>query len=301
MKIFLAQQNYHIGNFESNTKKIIEAIGYAKQQGGDLIVFSELCICGYPPRDFLYFNDFIEKSYSSINEIKQHTEGIAVLVGSPARNTIVSGKDLFNAAFFLYDKEIQQVIHKTCLPTYDVFDEDRYFEPANEWNVVKYKGKRMAITICEDIWNLGSNPLYRHCPMDRLMAQHPDMMINLSASPFDYTHDDDRKATVKANVLKYGLPMFYCNGLGSQTEIVFDGTSLVFDKDANLCGRLSSFAEDIQGFTLLDDGKIAGEILEESHRLPGEELNPLFFDETLNIPHIYEALVMGISDYFNKM
>jgi NAD+ synthase (glutamine-hydrolysing) len=137
--------------------------------------------------------------------------------------------------------------------------------------------------------------------MDRLMAQEPDMMINLSASPFDYTHDEDRKAAVKANVLKYGLPMFYCNGVGSQTEIVFDGTSLVFDKDANLCGRLSSFAEDIQGFTLLDDGKIAGEILEESHRLPAEELNPLFFDETLNIPHIYQALVMGISDYFNKM
>lgn len=301
MKIFLAQQNYHIGNFESNTKKIIEAIQYAKLQHGDLIVFSELCICGYPPRDFLYFRDFIDKCYQAIDEIKLFADGIAVLVGAPHRNAIVEGKDLYNAAYFLNDKEIKQVIHKTCLPTYDVFDEDRYFEPANEWNVVEYKGKRLAVTICEDIWNLGNNPLYRYCPMDMLMLQQPDVMINLSASPFDYTHDDDRKAAVKANVLKYNLPMFYCNGVGSQTEIVFDGTSLVFDKSANLCGRLASFREDIQSFELKDDGSIHCEILEYSHLLPDSDSNPTSLDPGLNIAHIYEALVIGIRDYFTKM
>src|SRR5688500_2458396 len=121
MRIFLAQQNYHIGNFEHNTEKIISAIREAKQAGGDLIVFSELCVCGYPARDFLYFNDFIEKCYESVDKIREHADGIAVLVGSPQRNTVVSGKDLFNAAFFLQDKQIRQVIHKTCLPTYDVF------------------------------------------------------------------------------------------------------------------------------------------------------------------------------------
>ena len=126
-------------------------------------------------------------------------------------NTIKEGKDLFNAAFFLYNKEIKAIAHKTCLPTYDVFDEYRYFEPAYEWNVIEHKGKRIALTICEDIWNLGDNPLYRICPMDKLMEQQPDVMINISASPFDYTHDEDRKSTVKANVLKYKLPMFYCN------------------------------------------------------------------------------------------
>ena len=301
MKIFLAQQNYHIGNFENNTKKIIEAIRHAKDQKGDLIVFSELCICGYPPRDFLYFNDFIDKCYQAIEEIKQSADGIAVLVGAPQRNEIVAGKDLYNAAWFLCDREVKQVIQKTCLPTYDVFDEDRYFEPANEWNIVEYRGKKLAVTICEDIWNLGNNPLYRYCPMDMMMSQQPDVMINLSASPFDYTHDDDRKAAVKANVLKYNLPMFYCNGVGSQTEIVFDGTSLVFDKSANLCGRLSSFKEDIQSFDLADDGSIGREIIEHSRHLPDIESNPSSLEPALNIAHVYDALVLGIKDYFIKM
>ncbi|MFT3979891.1 MAG: NAD+ synthase [Ferruginibacter sp.] len=301
MKIFLAQQNYHIGNFEENTKKITAAIQEAKAQGGDLVVFSELCICGYPPRDFLYFNDFIDKCYQAIDTIKQYADGIAVLVGAPHRNNMPEGKDLYNAAYFLEDKSIKQVIHKTCLPTYDVFDEDRYFESANEWNVVEYKGKKIAVTICEDIWNLGSNPLYRYCPMDLLMPQQPDVMVNLSASPFDYTHDADRQATVKANVLKYGLPMFYCNGVGSQTEIVFDGTSLVFDKNANLCGKLTSFKEDLQGFELNDDGTISSAVIEPANAVPDTDLNPGSLDVSLNINLVYDALIMGIKDYFSKM
>ena len=301
MKIFLAQQNYHIGNFESNTKKITDAIEQAKQQGGDLIVFSELSVCGYQPKDFLYFNHFIDKCYAAIDEIKMHAHGIAVLVGAPHRNAMVQGKNLFNAAFFLADKSVKQIIHKTCLPTYDVFDEDRYFEPGQEWNIVKYKGKKLAVTICEDIWNLGNNPLYINCPMDMMIAQQPDTMINISASPFDYTHDEDRKAAVKANVLKYNIPMFYCNAVGSQTEIVFDGTSLVFDKAANLCGRLASFKEDMQSFILNDDGTIDTKIIEPAHKLPDTDLNPAALDENLNIAHIYEALVMGIKDYFEKM
>jgi NAD+ synthase (glutamine-hydrolysing) len=301
MKIFLAQQNYHIGNFESNTRKIIEAIGEAKKQSADLVVFSELSICGYPPRDFLYFNDFIEQCYASIDKIKAHTEGIAVLVGAPHRNPIVEGKDLFNAAWFLADQEVKQVIHKTCLPTYDVFDENRYFEPAIDWNIVEWRGKKIAVTICEDIWNLGSNPLYRYCPMDMLMQQEPHLMINLSASPFDYTHDADRQATVKANVLKYGIPMFYCNGVGSQTEIVFDGTSLVFDKNANLCGKLASFREENKAFVLKEDGSIEGEVLEPAGMLPNEEMNPVGLEPALNIAYVYDALLLGISDYFKKM
>ncbi|MEO7046601.1 MAG: NAD+ synthase, partial [Ferruginibacter sp.] len=301
MKIVLAQQNYHIGNFESNTKKIIDAITIAKQQSADIIVFSELSVCGYQPKDFLYFNDFINKCEKAIDEIKLHADGIAVIVGCPQRNPVIEGKDLFNAAFFLADKEIQQVIHKTCLPTYDVFDEDRYFEPATKWDIVNFKGKKIALTICEDIWNLGDNPLYINCPMDMLIKQQPDVMINISASPFDYTHDGDRKAAVKANVLKYNIPMFYCNAVGSQTEIVFDGTSLVFDKDANLRGRLSSFKEDLQAFVLNDDGTVEGEIISPSHALPDKDLNPAALDENLNIEHIYKGLVLGIKDYFEKM
>ena len=301
MKIFLAQQNYHIGNFAANTQKIIAAIEAAKQQGGDLIVFSELSVCGYPPRDFLEFDDFIEQSSAAIDAIAQHADTIAVILGAPAKNGHYKGKMLFNAAYFLADKAIQKLVHKTCLPTYDVFDENRYFEPAYEWNVVEFKGKKIAITICEDIWNLGDNPLYRICPMDELMKQSPDMMINISASPFDYTHDEDRKAVVKATVTKYGLPMFYCNATGSQTEIVFDGASMVFDQQANLCGQLPSFEEALQGFTLLDNGLIDGPILEAASRVPDKELNPDALDENLNIENIYAAIVMSIKDYFTKM
>lgn len=301
MKIFLAQQNYHIGNFEFNTGKIIAAIAQAKTEGADLILFSELSVCGYAPGDFLEFDDFINKSYAAIDVIREHADTIGVLVGGPDRNAIKEGKDLFNAAFFLYEQEIKSVVHKTCLPNYDVFDEYRYFEPAYGWNVIPFKGKKLAVTICEDIWNLGDNPLYRTCPMDELMKQEPDIMLNLSASPFDYTHEEDRKATIKANVLKYGLPLFYCNSVGSQTEIVFDGSSLVFDAKANLCGRLPKFEEGYGSFVLKEDGNIEGNILEVADSFSNELLEPPVFDATLNIESVHDAIVLGIRDYFKKM
>lgn len=301
MKIFLAQQNYHIGNFESNTQKIISAIESAKQQGGDLIVFSELSVCGYAPRDFLEFDDFINKSYAAIDIIKQHADRIGVLVGAPDRNPVKEGKDLFNAAYLLHEKEIKAVAHKTCLPNYNVFDEYRYFEPAYDWSIIQFKGKKLAVTICEDIWNLGDNPLYRICPMDELMKQKPDVMINLSASPFDYTHDEDRKATIKANVNKYKLPLFYCNAIGSQTEIVFDGASLVFDAAANLCGQMPMFEEAMQGFILNDDGSINAAVIEPASRMPDKQLEPTELEENLNIKQVHDAIVLGIKDYFIKM
>ncbi len=301
MKIILAQQNYHIGNFESNTHKIIKAIQSAKSKNADLIVFSEMCICGYPARDFLDFNDFINKCYESINIIKEYADDIAVIVGSPDRNPVREGKDLFNAAFFLYNKEIKSIAHKTCLPNYDVFDEYRYFEPAYNWNTIEFKGKKIALTICEDIWNLGDNPLYRICPMDILMNQEPDLMINISASPFDYTHIEDRKAIIKANVLKYKIPLIYCNAVGSQTEIVFDGASLVFDKDANLCCQLSQFKEEIVEIELTTNGGINAPVIEPAISLPVMQLDPVYYLPELNIPQVYEAIILGIKDYFFKM
>lgn len=301
MKIVLAQQNYHIGNFESNTHKILEAIKEAKQKKADLIIFSELSICGYPSRDFLEFSDFINKCMESINVIKEEADTIAVLVGAPAVNDEKKGKDLFNAAYFLYEKQIKAVVHKTCLPTYDIFDEYRYFEPAFSWNIIEFKGRRLAVTICEDIWNLGDNPLYRICPMDILMEQQPDIMLNLSASPFDYTHIEDRKATIKANVTKYKLPLIYCNCVGSQTEVIFDGASLVFDKNANICKQLPQFHEAIEEVILNDDGTIEGYLIEAATVLPDELLAPADLNESLNIAQIYNALILGIKDYFKKM
>jgi len=301
MQIVLAQQNYHIGNFESNTNKIINAIKRAKEIQADLIVFSELAICGYPPRDFLYFEDFIHQCNLSIEKIKNESDNIAILIGAPQKNNNPKGKSLYNSVYFIENKIIKQIINKTCLPTYDVFDEDRYFEPASEWNIVECKGNKIAVTICEDIWNMGNHPLYPTCPMDMLLKYNPALMINLSASPFDYTHEEDRKSIIKANVLKYKIPMLYCNTVGSQTEIVFDGTSLAFDKDANLIGQLSSFKEDFQSFTFNDNGNIEGEILEKSTNISNKETIPNQLQPAFNIDLIYQTIVLGIKDYFLKM
>ncbi len=302
MKIFLAQQNYHIGNFESNTTKIIAAIETAKQQGGDLIVFSEMSVCGYPARDFVEFSDFVDQCYAAIDTIKMHADTIGVLIGSPARNPNPKGKDLFNAAFLLYNQSIVAEIHKTLLPTYDVFDEYRYFEPAYEWNIVAFKGKKLAITICEDIWNLGNNPLYRICPMDELAKQQPDIMINLSASPFDYTHYEDRHNVALANVQKYGIPLVYCNAVGSQTEIVFDGGSLIFDKYGRLHKALPMFQEALEGFEVHSNGTIGDN---NNSMPPPSAVAPLHnwpvLNEYLNIAQIHAALILGIKDYFTKM
>ena len=313
MKIALAQQNYHIGNFEDNTRKILTAIDEARRLQADIVVFSELSICGYPPRDFVEFNDFINKCYEAIERIKAHTHNIAVIVGSPERNPIKEGKDLFNTAWFLYNNNVHGVARKTLLPTYDVFDEYRYFEPAYDWNVIEFKGKKIALTICEDLWNINDNPLYRLCPMDQLIAQKPDMMINISASPFDYDHDEDRKEVIRANVLKYKLPMFYCNAVGSQTEIVFDGGSIVYDATGQLVKELNYFEEDFQ-VVEMEIGSPGGQPdwtqtekikeLDKEMRVskiadPNKIIDYLV--EEHNIEQIHHALVLGIRDYFKKM
>ena len=172
MKISVAQLNYHIGNFEYNIKKIIEAISVGKTEKTDIILFGELAVCGYPPRDFLEFNDFVDRCEKAVNQLLEHTEGIAILVGCPSRNPKVEGKDLHNSAWFIADGKVVKIFHKTLLPTYDVFDEYRYFEPNTIFECIEYKGKKIAVTICEDIWNhtaIGdNNPLYPFAHMDKL-------------------------------------------------------------------------------------------------------------------------------------
>lgn len=308
MKIALAQQNYHIGNFEENSKKIITAIEKAKKDGVDLIVFSELCICGYPPRDFLEFEDFINKCYESLDAIRQHADTIGVIVGSPARNLTKEGKDLFNAAYLLYEKKIIAEIHKTLLPTYDVFDEYRYFEPAFEWKVAEFKGKKLAITICEDIWNMGDNPLYRITPMEQLAPANPDVMINLSASPYNYAQDVVRASIVKAHTVKYGIPMLYSNTVGSQTEIVFDGGSLVYDANGNKVKEMKYFEEDYAIFDLeeLCKKNTSSKQVEEKYYYSSAEVGQgedtiKYLTNEKNIDEIYHALILGIRDYFSKM
>ncbi len=311
MKIALAQQNYHIANFGYNTGKIIEAVKNAREAGAELIVFSELSVCGYPPRDFLEFRDFINQCYAAIEEIGRHTEDIGVIIGAPERNPVVQGKDLFNSAWLIYQGKVQGVARKSLLPTYDIFDEYRYFEPGYEWNVIEFKGKRLAITVCEDLWNLGDNPLYRSCPMDELIRQSPDLMINLSASPFDYDHDEDRKEVVRLNVLKYGLPMYYCNAVGAQTEVIFDGGSLVINDAGTIVKELAYFNED---FAVVDSdelyvsgrGSVASPPIKELGkdmrvaRVSDPEKILEYLTAEHNMAQIKEAIILGIRDYFYK-
>ena len=336
MKIYLAQQNYHIGNFESNTQKIIDEINRAKAAGAELVLFSELCICGYPPRDFLEFHDFINECYAAIDKVKEHADDIGVLIGSPARNPLKEGKELFNAAFLLYQKEVKAEIHKTLLPTYDVFDENRYFEPALEWKCIEFKGKKLAVTICEDIWNLGDNPLYRKTPMEMLIKEGPDVMLNLSASPYNYAADTVRNSIMKAHTEKYRIPMLYCNNVGSQTDIVFDGGSLVYDAGGNKVKEMAYFQEDYALFDLeemvlkdkrskeesndevkeivagerrTDAPEVAEPILDAKKSVyyysaadvgKGSDIIAYLTDDK-NINEIYCALLLGIRDYFQKM
>ena len=311
MKVFLAQQNYHIGNFSLNLEKMLQAVEEGRSLGADLVVFSELSVCGYPPRDFLEFEDFILQAESSIQALAKVSGDIGLLVGTPTRNPQKEGKDLLNSAVLLYNGVVQGIAHKSLLPNYDVFDEYRYFEPAYNWNVIEFKGKKIAVTICEDIWNLGNNPLYRVCPMDKLMLQSPDLMINISASPFDFSHDEDRKEVVRLNVLKYKMPLIYCNAVGAQTEVVFDGGSMVFNSDASLLKQMNYFVED---YLLVDTDQlfvkakteaiVTTTSLNESMRFSHAD-DPLaivdYLTEDRNIAQIHDALILGLKDYFAKM
>lgn len=293
MKIALAQLNYHTGNFKSNSEKIIKAITKAQNQGAELVVFAELAICGYPPRDFLEFSDFVHQCKISIQVIAKYCKNIAAIIGSPVQNPHPSGKKLFNSACFLYEGKIMETRHKTLLPTYDIFDEYRYFEPNKEFSCIHYKGKKIALTICEDLWNIG-NHLYTANPMDELNKEKPDFIINISASPYSYMNTSVRKHIFITNAKMYQLPLFYVNHAGAQTELIFDGGSMVIDKTGNIINELKLFEEDLQFFDS-DDLSL--------YEKPKIEKKGFVFPEFTKIDYecIHDALVLGIKDYFQKL
>ncbi len=287
MNIALAQINVHVGNFDANLQKMLDYTRRAREQGADLVVFPELATVGYPPRDFLEFDDFIEKSDTVVQQLAQAADGIAIIVGAPTKNPVVEGKDLYNSAYFLAGGRIQQVQHKTLLPTYDVFDEYRYFEPAAEWNVVRYQDKTIALVVCEDSWNVGNeNPLYKINPMDRMLEQQPDLIINISASPFAYDHAAERVAAMRANVERYDLPLYLVNHVGAQTEVLFDGGSLVVNSRGEVVDEMPYFEESMRIYNT--------EEVQEGSDVSGER-------ERDKMTLIHDALVMGIRQYFGKL
>ncbi|MEE1884848.1 NAD+ synthase [Pedobacter flavus] len=286
MKIALAQLNYHIGNFELNTQKNISYLQQAKAEGADLVVFSELSICGYSPQDLLDYSSFMEACEHALSTIAEHCDSIACIIGMPIKNEVLDGKDFYNVAHFIENKKIKATVKKALLPTYDVFDEYRYFEPGETFKCIEFKGKKIALTICEDLWNINDNPMYVSCPMDTLIKESPDLMINIAASPFSYCHDEERKSILSDNCKKYNLPLFYVNAVGAQTEIVFDGGSLVFNNDGAIMAEMPYFKEALGVFDV--------EELEISATFP-----PQIIAES-DISQIHKALIVGIQDYFSK-
>jgi NAD+ synthase (glutamine-hydrolysing) len=299
MRIALAQINVHIGNFEANTKKIIDYIHQAKAQGADLVVFPELCVCGYPPRDFLEFDDFIDLCQQAVATIAQHCQGIAALVGAPTRNPSTKGKRLYNSAYLLCDQRITSITHKTLLPTYDIFDEYRYFEPADQHQVIMLQNHRIAVTICEDIWNFEQHALYDTSPMDTLITQKPDIIINLSASPYSYKQQQNRTQILQLNARTYNIPVVYVNHCGAQTELIFDGNSRVVNNNGDEVLRLKNFEEDLQIIDTKTLSPISTQTLSQTLTQKEATENPSI--ATPNYAHIHQALLVGIKDYFDKL
>jgi len=286
MKIALSQLNFHIGNFDSNKNKIIESIKKAKADNIDLIVFAELSVSGYPPRDFLEFDDFIQKCENAVNEIAKECNGIAAIVGAPRLNKSGKGKRLYNSAFFLAEERIKNIVNKTLLPTYDIFDEYRYFEPNNEFKTIEYKGERIALTICEDLWNVDDIPMYNINPMDELIGQKPDFIVNIAASPFHTEQAKIRQEVLKKNAIKYKLPIYYVNHIGAQTELLFDGGSLAINAEGEIIDELRYFEEEYRVIRKEGEGE-------------GEER--MRIEDYSKIQLINDALVMGVRNYFNKL
>lgn len=289
MKIALAQINFTIGDIDGNSLKIVESIDRAKKSGARLVVFSELSITGYYPHDMLERSEFVERSMAAIQSIALQCTEIAALVGGPAVNRDGRGKQLYNAAWFLADGEVKEVFYKTLLPTYDVFDEYRHFEPNNTFRILEYEGYRIAVTICEDIWDeqpafsdFGKDSLYRTSPLEELQPHSPNLLVNLSASPFSHTQEQWRKQILLAKAEKYHLPLIYVNQIGAHAEMIFDGGSLFVQADGTIARELAYFKED---FAVVDLSDNAEPNVAES------------FD---TIQKIHDALVLGISDYFRK-
>jgi NAD+ synthase (glutamine-hydrolysing) len=286
MQIALAQLNYFIGDIEGNTDSIIAEIEKAKAQKVDLIVFSELAICGYPPKDFLDYPSFIDRCQQALERVEAASEGIGVLVGAPAWSNLQQGKKLYNSAFFYADGKLLKRIDKTLLPTYDIFDEYRYFEPNEVFECVDFKGERIAITICEDLWNLDEDRLYKITPMDELAKQEPTLMVNLSGSPYSYNHVEDRRERMQHNAKHYNLPLFYVNQVGGNTDILFDGGSMFINRNGEIVGECAFFKEDYQVFEW-----DSSTVYKDNH----EEY------QDYDIALIHDAIVMGVKDYFSKL
>ena len=287
MKIALAQLNYHIGDFESNTKKIIATIESAKAQQADLIVFAELAIGCYPALDLFRNQVFIQQCQQSVDEIAQHCKGISCFIGAPIPNEDGEGKTLYNAALHIEDGQVKNTIKKRFLPDYDVFDEYRYFEPNKQTHCIHIGGSKVALTICEDLWDDDSDNSYVGDIMQDLLVENPDMVINIAASPFSYTHFETRLNILQRTAIKANTPLVYVNQVGAHTDIIFDGRSFALNKNGDLAVELAAFKEDVQ-YIHIEKDHVSG------------DMPSTIREKKSDIALIHDALVFGLKDYFVK-
>lgn len=286
MRIVLAQINPTIGDLSGNTEKILANISRAKKQGATVVLFPELALTGYPPEDFLLLPHFINALEHFLIKIKEASEGITVILGTPRKSDNDSEKPVFNSAVIFKNGTLLGYQDKSLLPTYDVFDERRYFEPSISTKLWDIDGKKVAITICEDIWKhsgLLKNDNYRRDPILDLKALKPDLLLNLSASPFSISKFGMRQMACSKAAMTLNCPVLLCNQIGGNDSLIFDGYSLFVNSDGKLLKCAKGFKED---FLFID----LSEKISENIDAP-EDVNQTIFN----------ALVIGVRDYFHKL
>jgi NAD+ synthase (glutamine-hydrolysing) len=288
MRLGLAQINTTVGDLAGNRRIILDAYAALVAKGAELVIFPELAICGYPPRDLLFKRHFVPDVEASLQTVAAAIGDVPALVGTVEANPSGLGRPFFNAAAFCHRGQVTARAHKCLLPTYDVFDEDRYFEPAVQTTVVEYQGLRIGVTICEDIWThpmISTRRLYNGLdPVKQLAAQRCDLMVNLSASPWNAGKSDVRHTLVTDSAKALGCPVAYVNAIGGNDELIFDGRSLVSDASGRVLTGLAAFAEEL---AVVDTAATAA------------VLAPTF--EQAEMADVHGALVLGVRDYAQKV
>lgn len=278
MKILMAQINTHVGHLQNNTKKIIDTINIGREKGIDLVVFPELTTTGYPPKDLLDHNGFINDNLKSLDQIISASDGIGCIVGFVHRED----NKIFNAVALIYDRSIIGIQRKTLLPNYNVFDEKRHFTPAISREVFEFKGVKLGIQICEDLWDHE----YKTKVTDELKAKGAELIINCSASPFRYSKRYVRFSLIKEKAIKNQVAFLYVNLIGGQDELIFDGESVAVNPDGSEVVCAKKFEEDFIELTFKEDTKEFGIIQN--------------FPSYAPIREIKDALVLGTKDYCSK-
>ncbi len=286
MKVAIAQINTTVGDFDGNLAKILDRIHWAKKGGADIVVFPEMAITGYPPNDLLERPSFILNNVETLEKVARKVDkDIAVIVGHVSVNESTTGKGLFNSAAVIIDGQVKYVQNKTLLPTYDVFDEARYFEPGNEHDVITFKGRTFGVTVCEDIWynaELSGRRLYNVDPIARLVEKGAEFIVNISSSPF-VVEKVRLRETLLANVARqYKIPIVYVNLVGGNDELIFDGRSMLINGEGRVVREGGAFVEDA---FIVDLDHIA--------QIPKRQ-------DLEMMEEVYEALVLGVRDYVKK-